>query len=106
MKKNQKRKVPILNYSISSFSDYDKLTRSNETKKKIFDNLILAVKDALDNKKSSIDIFKLQDTDYSISLNKEQWKSSIQKAIEFYSSSEIEDYEKCLECNKLIESIN
>ena len=38
-------------------------------------------------------------------LNKDKWKNSLEKAIQFYSQEEIQDYESCKLCQDLINKL-
>ena len=97
-----KRTVPFLNYGVQDFTDYNYIAGMHETKKIVFDNLIEAIKFSVSRKKQEADLFKLND-DVCVSLNKEKWPATLKKAMEFYSSEQIEDYEKCKQCQELIE---
>lgn len=103
-RKTKKRIVPILNYNVRNFNDYQLLCNSNDTKKIVFANLIDAIEDSIKNKKSDASIFMI-DFDNYVTLHKRSWKKSLKSAIEFFSSEEIENYELCKKCTDLIEKI-
>ena len=98
----KKRVIPFLNYSVRNFQEYDLITAMPETQKIVFDNLIEAIKFSIEKKKQEAEIFKLN-PEYCVTLNRDKWKSSLKKAIEFYSAADREDYEKCKQCKDLIE---
>lgn len=103
--KNIRKKTPILSYSINTIKDYEKLTELDSTKSKIFDHLVDAVSYGLSKKMKKVDIFKIQNSDMCISLDKTKWKSSLEEAIKFYSNENIQNYEKCIECQEIINKI-
>lgn len=100
----KKRVVPFLNYSVRNFSEYDIITSMPETHKIVFDNLIDAINFSLHKNKKEADIFKIN-PDYCVTLDRSKWKESLEKAIEFYSSEDIQDYEKCKQCKEIIENL-
>jgi hypothetical protein len=48
----------------------------------------------------------MMDLDHLLTLEKNKWGTSLQNAIEFFSSEDIQDYETCQRCVQLIEKIN
>jgi len=103
--KIKRKKTPILSYSINTINDYEKLTELDSTKSKIFDHLVDAVNYGVSKKMKKVDIFKIQNSDMCISLEKNKWKSSLEEAIKFYSNDSIQNYEKCIECQDIINKI-
>lgn len=104
-RKNKKRIVPLLKYNVRGFSDYQLLCNSIDTKKLVFKNLIDAIEDSINNRKKDASIFMI-DFDHYVSLNNKNWKKSLNSAIEFFSSEEVEDYESCKKCVDLIAVID
>jgi hypothetical protein len=112
MKMNQKRKkeakkkrvVPFLNYTVNEFQEYDIISSMPETRKIVFDNMLEAIKFSLEKNKEEAEIFKLNE-DSAVSLNKKKWGVALEKAIEFYSDPELEDYEKCIQCKEIMKTI-
>jgi len=98
----KKRVVPFLNYSIRHFNEYSLITDMPETQKIVFDTLVDAIKFSVEKNKQEAEIFKLN-PEFCVTLNRDKWKSSLKKAIEFYSAEDREDYEKCKQCKDLIE---
>lgn len=103
-RKNPKRTVPTLNYSVNSFSDYQTISNMQDTRKLVFNNLIEAIEDSMRSKKNEASIFMI-DYDHYVSLNKKSWKKSLKTAIDFFSSEGIEEYEICKKCVDLIHKI-
>lgn len=104
-RKKSKRTVPVLHYTVRSFKEYEIIADLPGTKELVFSNLIAAISESIENKKQAADIF-LVDYDNYISLKKNSWEHSLNKAIEYYSSDEVEDYEMCQKCINLINKIN
>lgn len=101
----KKRTVPFLNYTVNEFSEYKEISLMPETQKIVFDNMLEAIKFSIDSKKESADIFKLNE-ESAVSLSKDKWIPSLERAIEFYSNPEREDYEKCNQCKDIIEKVS
>lgn len=99
----KKRKVPLLNYNVGSFADYEALTELAETKKKIFRGLLEAIIHSTDKKLEVAEIFQINHTDKVLLLEKGKWKSSLENAMNFFVS--IEDYENGIKCRELINNI-
>lgn len=106
MDRSKKRRyVPKIHYSINKLEDYKIITGMKDIQKKVFDNVVWGIKYGIENKKKTVDIFKIVGSDQYINLPKSSWKESLENAIRFYSQEGIEEYEKCSECQKLIESL-
>lgn len=101
--KQKKRKVPLLNYNIGSFSDYEVLTELSETKKKIFKGLVEAIVHSNTKELQVAEIFQINETNKVLLLEKDKWKRSLENAMEFYVA--IEDYENGIKCRELINNI-
>lgn len=99
----KKKRIPFINYNVTKTEDYVTLTSMKDTKRKVFDRLVEAVNDGLQSKKSSVDIFRIYESETVLILEKPKWKQSLEKAIDFYSS--LEDFESCVKCQKLIENL-
>ncbi len=100
----KKRIVPILNYNVASFKEYELVADSAETKKVVFINLVEAINSSITQNKKTADIFLIDEENY-VSLDKEMWKNSLLNAISFFSSDEIEDYESCQKCQEILKSL-
>lgn len=100
----KKRIVPILNYHVRDFQEYDSLASMKETKTLVFKNLLEAVKQSLISKKDTADIFLLN-TEICVVLDKSKWKPSLENAIDFFSQEGIEDYEICKACKEIINKL-
>lgn len=99
-----KRRIPVFKVSAAEGADYNKLANIPDIKKAVMDETLMSIKEAIKTKKKSISIFEISGTGYYIELNKEQFKSSLELAMEYYS--EREEYDKCIECRDLKNVIN
>jgi hypothetical protein len=104
-RKAKKRIVPVLNYYVNSFNDYQTICDMPDTRKLVLSNLVDAIEDSMKSKRSEASIFMLDFENY-VSLGKNSWKKSLKAAIEFFSSEGVEDYETCQKCVELIDKID
>jgi len=102
--KSKKRTVPFIHYTVRDFYEYDQLSEMNETKDVVIKNYFYAIKHSIQAKKETADIFMINNEEYVV-LNKDKWKNSLEKAIQFYSQEEIQDYESCKLCQDLINKL-
>jgi hypothetical protein len=100
----KKRKIPILKLSISSDTDYSEMINIPGVKDVVIDELVLAIKEGVLNKKKSISLFALANTEYYINVDKEQWNASLNNALNYYVN--IENYNKCIECRDIINQLS
>ena len=96
----KKHKPATLKYTIHNFEDYEKITADDKTKAFIYFHLINAVKTSISNNTDSVELFNLIDFNSTLSLKKEDWKHSLNKAVDFFADKEL--YEKAAECRDLI----
>jgi hypothetical protein len=75
-------------------------------KKSIFDTIVSHIDDASKKKASRIYIKDLHVIDERVDViaNSDQWNTCLTKALDFYK--QIEDYESCSTCQKLIDRLN
>jgi hypothetical protein len=73
-------------------------------KEVVIEEIVYAIKDAIKRKKSKIELFEVANSEYYIELKKEQFKLSLQNAINYFL--EKEEYDRCIECRDLMNSIN
>lgn len=88
-----------MKYSGFTQSEYE------TNKKQIFDTIVSHIKEASRNKAPRIYIKSLKIVDETVDVvaTSEQWNTCLTKALDFYK--QIEDYESCSTCQKLIESL-
>jgi len=99
----KRRKIPTLQYSVKRESDYNLITENPVTKKYVYEMLLDAVKHALEKNKPEIELLKIHNTNMCLCIHQKDWKSMLNKAIDFFISQE--NYEKCQEYQKIIDSL-
>jgi len=100
----KKRRIPTLKLSTSSDVDYSEIINIPGVKDTVMEELVLAIKEGMSKKKKSISLFALADTDYYINIEKEQWSTSLNNALNYYVG--IEDYDKCVECRNILNKLS
>jgi hypothetical protein len=99
-----KRKIPVFRVSVQSGADYGQLEEHPGVKEVVIEEVIVAIKEAIKTKKTSISLFEVANSGYYIELKKEQFKSSLESALEYFI--EKEEYNRCAECRDLINKID
>ena len=99
-----RRKIPNLNVRLGFGADINTLHKNPQVQELIYNNLILGIKDANASNKNEATIVELHSSGNFVQIHKNDWKSSLEKAQQYYSN--LEKYEICSEIQKLIESIN
>lgn len=99
-----KRQIPVFRVHVQSGADYNQLHEIPEVKEVVIEEIVYAIKDAIKRKKSKIELFEVANSEYYIELKKEQFKLSLQSAINYFL--EKEEYDRCIECRDLMNSIN
>ena len=98
-----KRKIPVFKVRVQPGASYDQLHEIPEVKEVVIEEIITAIKDAIKRKKSSIELFEVADSDYYLELKKDQFKPSLETAIEYFVKKE--EYDRCIECRDLINKL-
>lgn len=99
-----KRRIPVFRVHVQPGASYDQLNSIPEIRDIVIEELLIAVKDAIKRKKTSISLFEVANSGYYIELKKEQFKPSLEKALDYLI--EKEDYDRCAECRDLINKID
>jgi hypothetical protein len=99
-----KRQIPVFKVHVQSGANYNQLHEIPEVKEVVIEEIVYAIKDAIKRKKSKIELFEVANSEYYIELKKEQFKLSLQSAINYFL--EKEEYDRCIECRDLMNSIN
>jgi isochorismate synthase EntC len=66
----------------------------------VFDRILQAVEEGVVAKRDSIRLFELNGTDVYITSNREDWKSGVQQALDYFAS--VEQYNKCIVARQLM----
>lgn len=99
-----KRQIPVFKVHVQPGANYNQLHEIPEVKEVVIEELVSAIKDAVKNKKKTIQLFEVANSEYYIELKKEQFKLSLKSAMDYFL--EKEEYDRCIECRDLMNSIN
>jgi|TARA_B110000211_G_C13833792_1_gene444739 hypothetical protein len=88
------RKIPII-----SLEDFEAKAKKPVMMKSLVTNIASGIKEELE----SVNIAEIKNHDVIISVPKDEWKSGLENAMEYYIKTE--EYEVCLKIKKLIEKI-
>ena len=72
-------------------------------KHQVYKSLIDGVTEAIKNKKETIKLCEVKNSGIFITVEKEEWKNSLDSALEYYISTE--EYEECSKIKNLIEKL-
>jgi len=103
VKRKMKRKIPVLRVSVEPGASYSQLKEVPEIQKVVLEEAVYAIKEGIEKNKPSISLFEVAYSDYYIELKKDKWKSTLEKALEYYI--EREEYDKCAEARDLINKL-
>jgi len=88
------RKIPII-----SLEDFEAKAKKPVMMRSLVTNIASGIKEELE----SVNIAEIKHHDVIISVPKDEWKSGLENAMEYYIK--IEEYEICSKIKKLIEKI-
>lgn len=95
--------IPILRLILDHDVPYSEVEKNPQVREVVMNELVDAVKDGIKRRRANISLFVINDSNYIVSLDKKQWKPSLQSALQHYE--EKEEYSKCSEIVKLINSL-
>ena len=99
-----KRKIPTFKVSVMPDADYSQILQIPEVREAVMGEVVVAIKEGVANKKKSISLFSLANSEYYLELEEQQWGASLQQALNYYIQEE--DYDKCIECRELLKKIS
>ena len=88
------RKIPII-----SLEDFEAKAKKPTMMKSLVSNIAEGIEDRLE----SVNIAEIKNHDLIISVPKSEWKSGLERAMEYYIK--IEEYEQCSKIKNLIKKI-
>ena len=88
------RKLPII-----SLEDFEAKAKKPLMVKTLVTNIAEGIKDNLE----SVNIAEIKNHDLILTVPKTEWKSGLEKALEYYIK--IEEYEECTKIKKLIDKL-
>ena len=87
------RRIPILNYN-------DGLSPK---KRQVYKSLVEGVSEAIKENKEAINLCEVKNSGIVITVEKPEWKKSLDSALQFYVNRE--EYEECSKIKKLIDRL-
>ena len=79
-----KRKVPVFRVNAKPGASYDKLVEVPGLRHVIIEETVLAIKEGIKKKKKSTPIFEIAGSDCYVEIEKDKWKSFLEKAMNYY----------------------
>jgi hypothetical protein len=73
------------------------------SKKLIYKSLIEGVSEAMEENRTKVRICEIKNQNVYVTVEKEDWKTSLDRALEFYISKE--EYEECSKIKNLIDKL-
>lgn len=101
--KKMRRKIPVFRVNLPPGMSYSALTEIPEIVEIVLDETVVAIKEGITKNKKTIPLFEVANSEYYIELTKDKWKSSLEKAMQYYLGKE--QYNKCAECRDLINKL-
>lgn len=101
--RKMRRKIPVLRVNVEPGASYSQLKEVPEIQKVVLEEAVYAIKEGIEKNRTSISLFEVAYSDYYIELKKDKWKSTLEKALEYYI--EREEYNKCAEARDLINKL-
>ena len=87
------RRIPIFEYN----------EELGSKKTQVYKSLIEGVSEAIKNNKKEIKLVEVKNTNVYITVEKSNWKSSLDSALQFYEKNE--EYEQCSKIKNLINKL-
>ena len=88
------RKIPVI-----SLEDFE----AKAKKPLMIKSLVTNIAEGIKNNLESVNVAEIKHHDIIINISKSEWKSGLEKAIEFYIKKE--EYEQCSKIKDLIEKL-
>lgn len=99
-----KRILPNLYITINKGFGFDTIQNNSTIQKVVYRNVVLGIQEATRKKHKNAVIVELNSSGKCVTLPRESWKKSLEKAQGYFVA--LEDYETCVGIKKLIESID
>jgi hypothetical protein len=97
------RQVPYFRIILKENATYQDMIQNPQIREVVMNELVDAIKDGIKKKRRDISLFIINDTNYIASLEKKQWKPSLESALIHYEG--LEEYNKCHEIKNIIDSL-
>ena len=86
------RRIPILSFN-----------EGTKPKKQIYSSLVEGVSEAIKEDKNKVRICEIKNSNTYVTVERKDWKSSLDSALEYYISTE--EYEECSKIKNLIDKL-
>ena len=86
------RRIPILSFEDASLK-----------KTQVYKSLVEGVSEAIKNNKDKIRLCEVKNSNQFITVEKQNWKSSLDSALQYYI--DVEEYEECSKIKDLIDKL-
>ena len=87
------RRIPIFEYN----------EELKSSKHQVYKSLIDGVSEAIKNNKTEVKLCEVKNSNIFITVEKQEWKNSLDSALQFYIASE--EYEECSKIKNLIDKL-
>ena len=87
------RRIPILEFN----------EELKSKKHQVYKSLVDGVSEAIKNKKKSIKLCEVKNSNILITIEKPEWKKSLDSALQYYINTE--EYEECSKIKNLIDKL-
>ena len=99
-----KRVIPNLYIAVQEGTDFSAIQGNSQIQEILFNSVVEGIKVAAKTNKREATIIELNSSGNYISITRENWKLSLEKAQTYFAN--LEQYEVCMDIQKIIESIN
>ena len=99
-----KRKIPNLYITLKEGTDFNMVKENPQVQQVIYKNVVDGIEEAIKANKLEATVVELNSTGNYITLDQTNWGKSLERAQTYFL--ELEEYETCVEIQKLIELIN
>ena len=98
-----KRILPNLYITFDEGIGFDTLQQNKTVQKVVYTNVLIGIQEAARKKHKNAVIVELNSSGNCVTLPRENWKQSLEKAQSYFA--DLEEFETCIKINKLLESI-
>ena len=103
IKRKMKRRIPIIRLKFKNGATYDHIQKTPEIQDLIHEELLTAIRNGIKRNFSKITLLQIGYSDYSLELDRSQWKKSLKHIQNKYISEE--RYIECAKIRDLIKQL-
>lgn len=100
---HNKRRIPTISIRYNNLDELEALEKEESFRKFIYESTLDAIKEGIQYNEKTVKIFEIERTGKFISLKRDKWKTFLNKINKTFEQNE--QYEKCLECQSLINKV-